>query len=194
MRILLHLFPWGIVILMGVYIYGSGQKHQNDKEEREVVSHDVLVEKISSLGKLELIKYNLKDIVEHKVIKQWLPDPKVVLIASGEIVGCVNLAMVDSSSIRIMPDAIYVQLPEPEICYLKLDHQRSRVYHMEYHYFEQAKLIDKAYRQAEKQMAKSAQELDVVGQTKAHAKVMLKSFLENFTDKKVYLNFESDEL
>ena len=63
-------------------------------EDKPVTKHNAVLEKIESLGNLELIRYTYKDMVEHEVIKAYLPDPKVVLMVSGEVVGCLNLKKV----------------------------------------------------------------------------------------------------
>src|SRR5690606_23950795 len=103
----------------------------SSEEETTVVNHHMVVEKLESLGKIELVKYYIKDIVEHEVIKSWWPDPKVVLIISGEVVGCIDLTKVDSSSISIAPDKVTIKLPLPEICYFKVNHDESKVYSMQ---------------------------------------------------------------
>ena len=71
------------------------------------------------MGKLELVKYTFKDVVTHKEVYEWFPDPKVLLIIAGEAVGCLDLSHIDSTSVVFMGDSILVNLPEPEFCYVK---------------------------------------------------------------------------
>ncbi|HEY8400039.1 MAG TPA: DUF4230 domain-containing protein [Cytophagaceae bacterium] len=160
-----------------------------EKAENTEVSHQVIVEKIEHLGKLELVKFLVKDIIEHKTVKQWWPDPKVVLIASGEVAGCIDLKKIDTSHITIEPDKISVKLPAPEICFYKVDHQNSKVYTIEYGIFEEAALIDQAYKVAEKQIMEAALKMDILNQTKQNAVSILTPFIQNLTGKKVEILF-----
>jgi predicted RNase H-like nuclease len=160
------------------------------KEDQTVVNHHMVVEKMESLGKLELVKYYIKDIVEHEVIKDWWVDPKVILIVSGEVAGCINLAKIDSSSIDMDSATIRVKLPQPEICYFKINHQESKVYKMENEYFSQPELVDKAYQIAEKQLESAAIKMKILDQTKVNAELVLKPLLEQLTNKKVVFTYK----
>lgn len=73
-------------------------------EVKSTTVHNVILEKVESLGKLELVRYKFKDIVEHEMISQWLPDPKALLIVSGEAVGCIDLGKVKKKiSLLLIP-------------------------------------------------------------------------------------------
>ncbi len=170
-----------------LYIQWTGSK---DKEDKFVVTNNMVVEKIEAIGKLELCKYYIKDVVEQKQIKNWyLPNSKVVLIISGEVTGCIDLKKIDSTGIFILPDKIRIRLPAPEICYTKINHQESKVYDIENEFFDKAKLIDKAYALAEKNIQDGALKMKILEQTKTNALITLKPLLEGFTEKKVELYF-----
>lgn len=179
-----------IVILLATFFFkGYLQEDELVEETVTEVSHQVIIEKIESLGKLELVKFLVKDIVEHKETKEWWPDPKVVLIASGEVVGCIDLEKIDSASIWIEADKITIKLPEPEICYHKVDHQQSKVYSLEYGLFQETELVDKAYKVAEKEILKAGLKMKILDQTKQNAVLILKPFLAGLTYKKVEIIF-----
>ncbi len=157
--------------------------------DKSVVSNNMIVEKIESIGKLELCKYYIKDIVEQNEVKDWLPDSKIVLIISGEVTGCIDLKKIDSSSIFISEEKIRIKLPEPEICYIKINHQESKVYDIQNEFFDKAKLIDKAYGLAEKSIRDGALRMKILEQTKANAQITLKPLLEGFSGQKVELYY-----
>ncbi|MBE7179055.1 MAG: DUF4230 domain-containing protein, partial [Mucilaginibacter polytrichastri] len=102
-------------------------KHQFTAGKTEVTA-DVMVQKITDMGKLELVKYSMKDVIEQKNKQLFLPDKKVLFVAVGEVAGCIDLTKVTRADIKSGADSVTVFLPAPEICYAKIDHKRSRVY------------------------------------------------------------------
>ena len=149
----------------------------------------VVLQEITSLGKLELVRYNFKDIVEQQITKMWLPDAKAVLIVQGEAVGCVDLTQMDIADIEAGQDTLVVHLPEPELCFFKIDHDRSKVYNTEYAFMEEAQLVQEAYKQAERQIRQSALDMGILDQTRENARKMLTPILERTSGKKVVLLF-----
>ena len=96
----------------------------------------VVLQEITSLGKLELVRYNFKDIVEQQITKLWLPDAKAVLIVQGEAVGCVDLTQMKIADIEAGKDTLVVHLPEPELCavsYTHLDVYKRQELFISYH-------------------------------------------------------------
>jgi len=166
-----------------------GAFSESNKTETVITNH-MIVEKIESIGKLELCKMYVKDIIEQKEVKSWyIPDAKVMLIISGEATGCIDLKLIDSTSITMNEGIIRIKLPEPTLCYIKINHQESKVYDIQNEYFNKAKLIDKAYAMAEKNIEKSVLEMNILQQTKDNAQATLKPLLESFIGKKVELYF-----
>ena len=131
----------------------------------------------------------MKDIVEHKVIAPWYDkNSKVVLIISGEAVGCIDLRKIDSSAIEITEKQLIITLPPAEICSFKVDHQTSKIYDIETGFFEDdKKIIDKAYQLAEVEIQKSAAKMGIEKQTRLNAEIILKPFLAGITDKEIIL-------
>jgi hypothetical protein len=80
-------------------------------------------------------------------------------------------------------------MPEPELCVFKIDHNKSKVYNTEYAFTEEAKLVQEAYKQAEKQIQKSALDMGILEQTKENARKILTPMLEKASGKKVVLKF-----
>lgn len=155
----------------------------------------MIVEKVEALGKLELVKFYLKDIVEHTERISWWPfDPKAVLVVSGEVVGCIDLTKVDSSDIRLTEEVMEIYLPEPEICYHKVNHKESKVYDItNLSNKGDAEIVDKAYKLAEKKIEEAALEMHIKAQTRSNAKLILKPILESLTEKKVIIKFPEQD-
>ncbi len=153
------------------------------------ISHNVLLQQITSMGKLELVKYNFRDVVESKIRKDFLPDAKVLLIVTGEATGCLDLTKIKVSDLQELTDTVVVHLPEPEICNFKIDHAKSRVYDTQYAFMDEAKLVDNAFQKAELQVEQSAKEMGILEQTKKSAEQILKPFIEKVSGRKVVLKY-----
>lgn len=186
-KIIFQIFPWILLVIAAILLY-SAYKPENDIAIVE--NHQVVLEKITTIGKLELVHYKFKDIVELEVKRTHPLDlrsnPKVVLIVSGEAVGCIDLTKIQSESINIKGDSLFIKLPEPELCYYKIDHQNSKVYDLQTAPFDDEKvLINAAYKSAEKQLKQAALDANILQQAHWNAEKVLKPLLENTTQKKV---------
>jgi hypothetical protein len=186
---MLKIIPWMLICVLGLYIYFTRFSFFDGPSEagKTEITNNIIVEKVELLGKLELCKFYIKDIVEHKEIKPWYDkDSKVVLIISGEAVGCMDLTKIDSTAIQITEKQVVITLPKAEICVFKIDHQTSNIYDVETGFFEDDKtIIDKAYKLAEKEILHSAQKMGIKKQTQDNAKLILKPFLSGITDKDI---------
>lgn len=197
---LTRILPWLLVAVFGVFLWLSifgGEKEDPEKTPgTTIITHHMVVDKIESLGKLELTHFYLKDIVEHKEVKEWyhFKDDQEILIISGEVIGCIDLTKIDTSKIQIYQDSISVTLPLPEICSYKINHKESKVYYIKTSTWnsveDDAAFIDKGYKMAEEELMHSALMMDIYGQTRANAKLILKPLLENLTGKKVIVKVE----
>lgn len=152
-------------------------------------THHTVLKEISDLGKLELVKYAYRDVVEQKLVRDFLPDPKALLIIEGEAVGCIDLKKVQKDDVEFQGDTLVVHLPKPEICYHKIDHQKSRVYHTEYAFMNEGILLEEAYKRAETQILNAAVASDIFEQTKKNAETVLKPILEKTSGKKVVFRY-----
>lgn len=169
--------------------------------------HDLIVEKVSRMGKLELVRYQLKDIVEIapsevSVLESILlshglyEHSRALLIITGEAVGCIDLRKIKKEDIVENDSTIIIHLPKPEICYVKVDHQRSRVYDVKIGWLssvEKTKLIEAGYRSAEEKIEEAARESHLLEQTKESAEIVLRPFLEQLTHKQLVFTFEDLE-
>ncbi|HSY60477.1 MAG TPA: DUF4230 domain-containing protein, partial [Cytophaga sp.] len=113
-------------------------------------------------------------------------DSKVVLIISGEAIGCIDLRKIDSSSVKVTETQVIITLPPAEICNFKVDHQTSKIYDIETGFFvDDKKVIDKAYQLAEKEIQKAATKMGIEKQTRLNAEIILKPFLAGITDREI---------
>jgi hypothetical protein len=178
----------GFLIFLFFYM-----KHQFTAVRTEV-TEDVMVEKITSMGKLELVKYSMKDVLEKKQIHAILPDERVLFVAVGEVTACIDLSKVSRKD--IIQDAVQktvtVMLPQPEICYAKLDHQRSKVYDVSGVLLPSTTqaMVEDIYKLAEKRLLDNARQMDITGKARQNAQVIFKPLLEGVSGKTVILKFK----
>lgn len=192
LRSLLRLLLF-VVLIFGIISIWESIKTKNwfsfgNTNDTET-THAMVLQEVQALGKLELARYNFKDIVEHEQINQLFPNSKAVLIVQGEAVGCIDLTKITTSDVTGESDTVVVHLPEPELCNYKIDHSKSKVYNTEYTFLDEAKLVQEAYRHAELQIQKSALDMGILEQTKQNANQILKPVLEKISGKKIVLRY-----
>ena len=83
--------------------------------------HLLSVEKIENLGKMELVKVNIKDVVEQtKERPLFLPNAKAILIIAGEVFAGIDFEKVKREDIVDSGTQVTVTLPKPEILLSKV--------------------------------------------------------------------------
>ncbi len=187
-----------LIIILLVVIFLGLKIFDNSKPTEPVITHNMVLQQVTAIGKLELVKYHFKDVVEYQkeqtdysIINRMLPKAKAVLIVSGEAIGCIDLTKITTNDIGDSKDTMYIYLPKPEMCVNKIDHQQSKVYDLANGYFvEQGKMVSDAYAAAETQIQQSALSMGILEQTNENAVKILGPMLEKITGKKVVLKFK----
>ncbi|MBB5397558.1 DUF4230 domain-containing protein [Mucilaginibacter sp. AK015] len=176
----------GFLIFLFFYI-----KHEFSTTRTEV-TEDAMVSKVIAMGKLELVKYSMKDVVEKKELHTILPDSRVLFVAVGEVTACIDLTKVKKADISQGKDTVSITLPRPEVCYVKLDHQKSRVYDVSGVWFadKSKEMVEDVYRLAERKMLNAATEMNLLGKARENAGLIFKPFLESVSGKKVVIKFK----
>jgi hypothetical protein len=165
-------------------------------QEDNISRHSLLLKKIEEIGNLELVKYSFNDIVEEEVKRKLLnldnlaPDSKVLLLISGEAAACIDLMKIKENDIINSDDFITVKLPSPEICYARIIHEESKLYHMNL----TAKvlnpeLIERGYKNAEKIIRDEAVKDGILSKAESTAIKLLVPLFESIAGKKVILEF-----
>lgn len=178
-----------VLILLSIFVWEKVKTLSFFKADEVKTTHNVVIKEILSLGKMELVKYSFRDVVEQEIIRDFLPDPKAILIVQGEAVGCIDLSKITEKDLATFGDTLVINLPNPEVCYHKIDHSKSKIYKTDYAFMNEAVLLDEAYRKAEEQILKSALDSDILEQTKKNADLILKPLIENLSSKKVVIRY-----
>lgn len=168
----------------------SGLENPLDPAPRITVTHNTVLEKVEALGRLELVRYQFKDVVEYKKSTyRFLPDAKVALIVAGNAVGCLDLRKVRPQDVILEGDSILrLALPEPELCVWQVDHSKSKVYSVENGFFQDAELVDAGYKYAEANVRTAALQSGILAQTTQNAEQILRPMLQTMTGRRVILS------
>lgn len=202
LRILYKLSPLimaSLLLVLGIQ-WLTVKFSDKEKEAQTKLEHQSILKSVEALGKMELVRYNFKEITELKEKNEkylWIfdvPDSKVVLITNGEAVGCIDLAKIRYNDIEINQDAVLIRLPKPELCYYKLNLSESKLYTVEkvVYYRDEKEMIEKAYKSAEAQIMEAALNSGILEQTKANAELILKPLFERIAGKKVLFTYVMD--
>jgi len=207
-KVILKFVPW-ILLLLALLFWALGfdLPIKGGRGKTEVINSSTILERVERIGKLELVKYNFKEVFDYKAISSgkiagaialgtndYEPDLKTVLIASGEAVGCIDLTKLKESDLVVEGDTLFVSLPQAELCYHKLDLGQTRVYHFErtgwwskfFSDDEEVKnVIEKAYKNAEKEIEKAALNSGILEQTKVNGELLLRPIFEKVGNKQV---------
>lgn len=182
--LILFIILFGCIALI-IYLLKS-----DVKEERTIVSHAIVVQQIEEMGKLEVVKYNIQDMMEYEKVRKWLPNSRATLKIVGEVIGCVDLTLISEQDIVTEGDSVSLMLPMPEICHYKIDHSRSRVYNMEYGLWETAEVVEDAYRKAEDQIYQQAQSMGIEKESRENTIKVLTPILRGMGFTKIYIGFK----
>lgn len=146
------------IIIVAIFVgLGLFNKLKNTEPKIEV-SHQSIVQEIKTMGKMELATLYVKDIIEYKVTRKFLPDSKVLLQVSGEVNACIDFQKIQDADVEFTDKSTVIYLPTPEICYTKVDHENSKVHDKTSWIFldDDAELIDQSYKEADRHLKSDA--------------------------------------
>jgi hypothetical protein len=194
MRFFLKTLPILLIALIAVYLWiFTHYQIQNSKQFGN--QHRIIVEKIENIGKLEVLRVNIKDIFEFEQTNKILgfkTSSKALLLVCGEVGICVDFSKVNSNKIMVQNKTLHITLPKPELCYFKVDHSNSKILRIEKTIFitEEARLVDEAYKEAERMLESKIFEQEYLERAKQNVQKILIPLFENISGMKVLITFE----
>jgi hypothetical protein len=195
-RLIRRLFPLVLLVALGVFLWRKIGPTLTDlnplapREPKVTVTHNTVLTQVEALGKLELVRYRFKDVVEYKRTAKYpfLPDAKAALIVGGEAVGCLDLRKIRPQDVTLEGDSVVrIILPDPELCAFQVNHNQSRVFSTSNGFFDDASLVDEAYRYAEAQVRRSALQSGILAETQRNAQQILVPMLRTLTGRRVII-------
>ncbi len=187
-----------IAILAAVLIVGLAGAYfmYRDALGNKTTEHttsQIVVQEVRKIGKLELVHYKLKEVLEKRVdnnVLGWTHTSKILLVVSGEAVGCIDLTKLDSAAVQLNDSTLTLRLPKAELCVFKIDHQNSKIYDANFSLVtrlqgKETALIDAAYKEAETQVRDAAIKEGILTETDKQARVFLQPLLQKLGAKHV---------
>jgi hypothetical protein len=184
-----------LLVLLIIIVFGSGivgivlYRSMTEKYKSE---HLLSVDKIEKMGKLELVRVNIKDVVEQTRERPfYLPNAKAVLIIAGEVFAGIDLEKVKKDDITDSGSQVTICLPKPEILMSKVNHDKSKIYNVEWGGFSTATLVDEAYKNAELSIIEEAGKTGYEETCKNNAKALLTPIFRELSGKEVFITFKN---
>jgi hypothetical protein len=181
-----------LVLVAVAAFYGIYKLKDNFFGSKIKLDQDVIITKITTMGKLELVKFSMKDVIDKTEVKSFWPDERILFVAVGEVTACIDLTKVKKEDVRIVDDSLTLFLPQPEICYTKLDHQKSKIYDVSGMWFSDTvkERVEDIYKIAENKIFTSAMQMNILGKAKENAELIFKPLVANLSNKKVGIIFK----
>jgi hypothetical protein len=186
-----------IIVLFVIALFATGIINFSFVNASKESEHRIVLTKIEELGNLELVKYNFDEVVEEKITRKFLdyddlaPDSKALVLINGEAVGCIDLRLIKSDDVEIKNDTIFIILPPPEICYAKVNHDKSRIYDINFTArMLNPELVDKAFQNAEIKIRNAAIDEGILEKTKENAKKIIKSLIKTIVNREIVVEFK----
>ena len=184
-----------LFVLLIIVVCGSGiigivlYRSMTEKYKSE---HLLSVDKIEKMGKLELVKVNIKDVLEQTSERPFfLPNAKAVLIIAGEVIAGIDLEKVQKGDITDSGTQITITLPKPEILMSKVNHEKSKIYNIEWGGFSTANLVDEAYKTAEMTIIDEAGKTGYEETCRNNAKAHLTPIFREISGKEIDIVFKN---
>lgn len=153
-------------------------------------THTTSLEDVRHIGRLEVVRLTLKDVVSIRQTFWGMLDSEVHLQAVGEAVYTVDLAAVEPYDIATQGEVIHIRIPAPQLQGLRLDHEQSRVISTSLLTLAGAGLVDSAYRQAQAHLtAAAAADRSAAAAAKTQAVAVVSETLAKVTGKKIQVYF-----
>lgn len=181
-----------IVIAILSFVLGIVVTCDKGKAEVKVFqSNDVFVTQIKAVGKMELTKLTVSDIVQTKIDRSVfdLFNSDLQLLVSGTITGCIDLSKISKEDISQGDSIITINLPLPEICAVEVNHKKSKVFYKNTWKLldNDAELLDLSYKKAEVYFRSDSISNIAIKETEKNIDVVLKPILENICGRKIKL-------
>lgn len=181
-----------IIVIISTLFIGWFWFGKRTPSETTVERNDIAITKIQAIGKLELVKLNVKDVLEYTIKRDYLPNSRMLIMINGEMAGCIDLQKIDSSDVKQYNDSIVLYLPQPEVCYTKINHNKSKVYNATTYLWldNETELVETLYKKADNYFSSDSMKAVILSETKKNAPTVLIPLFENLAQKKVILKYK----
>lgn len=182
-----------LALLMATYIVWDlfSESYKDTANE-----HQLIVEELEGLGRLELYKAHVRDVAEYTEDSKYFSDvpvaneyfkSKILAVIGGEIVAYINLSEIKENDIHVIDSTIIVDLPVLNIDG-RVNPKEVKVYSSE---FASPEAMNQLYIEAEKKLRQTGKEMQLEIKAKENAKQYLAPILSKISgNKNIKINFK----
>lgn len=92
-------------------------------------AHALTIEKLQAIGRLEVLRYVVRDVVIHRwTYRIPFTESKLLLVVMGEAVVCLDFTQIQVVSRDTVASRLTLRLPKPYVCQVRLDPAQMKVY------------------------------------------------------------------
>jgi hypothetical protein len=152
----------------------------------------VVVEGIQELDQLATVRWTESVLVTRESggtdLERTLTGERVLLVATGDVEAGVSLAELGEDDVRVDGEAVTIRLPEPEILFVSLDEEETRVYDRDFgplNFRPDNGLVEEARDAALDKIEKAARDEDILDQAEQNTENSIRAFVTSLGFKEV---------
>jgi Protein of unknown function (DUF4230) len=152
----------------------------------------VVVEGIQELDQLATVRWTESVLVTRESggtdLERTLTGERVLLVATGDVEAGVSLAELGEDDVRVDGEAVTIRLPEPEILFVSLDEEETRVYDRDFgplNFRPDDGLVEEARDAALDKIEKGARDEDILDQAEQNTENSIRAFVTSLGFKEV---------
>jgi hypothetical protein len=150
------------------------------------VDQPTVVHQIQQLQRLETVSYTMDKIIsgehDNPYLPQFLAGDRLLLVVHGEVVGGINLAVLQASDVLINGQKVSIHLPPAEVLSTRIDNAKTRVYSRDTGLFSSPdpNLESEVRQEAERQLRQAALQDGVLQIAAENARGTISGMLKGF--------------
>lgn len=150
------------------------------------VDQPTVVHQIQQLQRLETVSYTMDKIIsgehDNPYLPQFLAGDRLLLVVHGEVVGGINLAVLQASDVLINGQKVSIHLPPAEVLSTRIDNAKTRVYSRDTGLFSSPdpNLESEVREEAERQLRQAALQDGVLQIAAENARGTISGMLKGF--------------
>lgn len=152
----------------------------------------VVVEGIQELDQLATVRWTESVLVTRESggtdLERTLTGERVLLVATGDVEAGVSLAELGEDDVRVDGEAVTIRLPEPEILFVSLDEEETRVYDRDFgplNFRPDDGLVEEARDAALDKIEKAARDEDILDQAEQNTENSIRALVTSLGFKEV---------
>ncbi|MDQ5811131.1 MAG: DUF4230 domain-containing protein [Actinomycetota bacterium] len=152
----------------------------------------VVVEGIQELDQLATVRWTESVLVTRESggtdLERTLTGERVLLVATGDVEAGVSLAELGEDDVRVDGEAVTIRLPKPEILFVSLDEEETRVYDRDFgplNFRPDDGLVEEARDAALDKIEKAARDEDILDQAEQNTENSIRAFVTSLGFKEV---------